>query len=74
MKRRKAKTVAELQLMRKKRGAARGEAHHNSKLTWEDVRLARELYEEHNVSIAELARKFDVHWNTMDAIVKYRAW
>ncbi len=37
-----------------------GEAHHWAKLTDHDVELACELHEVHGLSLAEVARKFDV--------------
>lgn len=53
----------------------RGELSGKAKLTWQKVTWAREMYEsEPNVSIASLARFFDVAYMTMNNVINNRTW
>lgn len=49
-----------------------GERHFAAKMTDEDVRLARELHEQHRLGYGTLAQKFDVAKSTMSDICRYR--
>jgi hypothetical protein len=51
----------------------RGENHPISKLTDESVRESRALSRS-GVSVTELARKFDVSWNTMKKVICRTTW
>lgn len=51
-----------------------GEDHPNSKLTWGEVDLMRQLHEEYGLSAAEIARKLECPWSTVRDVVYYRAW
>jgi len=44
------------------------------KLTVEDVRHMRKLYRGGHTSRAGLAKMYNVSWNCVDAVVKYRTW
>jgi len=60
----------------------RGTDHPLSKLTDDDIRLIREcvaererlINEARKLTNAELARKFDVHANTIGRVTQYRGW
>lgn len=54
-------------------GHACGERHYKSKLSDDDVRLMRELYEDHKVKPKQLAEKFDVSYHTVTGIIYYRS-
>ena len=49
-----------------------GEAHHRAKVSNEDVELMRQL-KEAGVTGAEIARKFEVNYNTVMSILNYRS-
>ena len=56
-------------------GYVRGQDHHNAKkagITDDDVDLIRELSESSNLSLSEIARKFECHKSTIRDIVNYR--
>lgn len=61
---------------------ARGEAHYNSKLTEDDVRLIRSLVAERNRLLCEankltgnkIAEKFDIHKSTVHKISSFGYW
>jgi len=50
-----------------------GEDHPSAKLTAEDVRLMRQLYAE-DISVADIAEKFEVSWATAYDAISYRTW
>ena len=50
----------------------RGEEHPKAKLSDDDVQLMRELHDDYGISVAEIARKFDVSYWTARDICKYR--
>lgn len=60
----------------------RGTDHPLSKLTDDDIRLIREcvaererlLSEARKLTNAELAKKFDVHFRTIDRVTSRRGW
>lgn len=51
-----------------------GESHPQAVLTWADVDLIRELHEEHGITVAELARKFECAYSTVRDVVEFRTW
>ena len=51
-----------------------GEAHHGTRLTWEQVRLIRRCYSTGVFSQPELARAFDTNQATVWAIVNHKTW
>lgn len=53
---------------------ARGERVGTSKLTADDVRLMRELHEEHGLSTRELGEKFEVSKSTAQKACSYAYW
>ncbi len=52
----------------------RGEDVHNSKLTWNDVRLIRQLYKQPFWSHRKLAAEFNVSRNCIREILKGNVW
>ena len=61
---------------------SRGTDHHNAKLTDDDIRLIldcvaereRLIAEARKLTNAELAKKFDVHFRTIDRVTSGRGW
>lgn len=52
-----------------KRKGMRGEGHGNSKLSDKDVTAIRNAYSK-NIIRSKIAKKFNVHWSTINRIVK----
>ena len=52
----------------------RGARHYRSYLTEQDVTLMRELHDEHDMTIREIAVKFDCPWSTARDIVTHKTW
>ena len=50
-----------------------GERHYRAKLTAEDVKLIRELYNE-KVTIRDIAEKFNVSHHTVHQAATYKTW
>lgn len=53
---------------------SRGEGHYNSKFTWEDVHLIRDLWQKRTMTQVDLAKKFGVRQATISAIVNNLSW
>lgn len=51
-----------------------GSANGNAKLTEDDVRLIRALYEQGGFTYYDIADKFDVHFETIRRVIKRRLW
>ena len=51
-----------------------GERHYRAKLTADDVRMMRELWERHGVSTRSLAEKFEVSQRAAFAAVSRITW
>lgn len=51
----------------------RGVKHWSAKLTDQDVRLIRTLHE-HGMQYSEIAKKFDVSWNTVYDVCQWKTW
>jgi DNA-binding CsgD family transcriptional regulator len=60
-------------MMRNLKGYRIGESHQHAKLTNYEVEMMRELHEKHGISCAEVARKFEINYNTCQGILKYRS-
>jgi group I intron endonuclease len=54
-------------------GIIGGERHHSSKLTVDDVRQIRELYQ-NDISLKNLSTQFGVTKSTIHKIIKYQIW
>ena len=54
--------------------AARGEAHHNAKLTWPEVNEIRRLYKPWVCTASDLAQRFRVSVPTIKMIVRGQNW
>lgn len=52
----------------------KGSNHHNAKLTEEDVKTMRRIYNEGNVTIKALANKYNIGATTARDILKNRTW
>lgn len=52
----------------------RGEAHHSSKLTADDVRAIRKRYSEGGVSYKDLAIVYGVQRTSIYDCIKFRSW
>lgn len=55
-------------------GRVIGESHPKAKLTWDDINLIRDCYEEHGMTQKLLAEKFEVGITTIHDIVRYKTW
>lgn len=51
-----------------------GEDHPNAKLTWDQVNMIRASFETGNVTLQELAERFNVTKQTISYIVKWQTW
>lgn len=52
----------------------KGSKHHKSKLTEDDVKEIREILKDKNVDRKEIAKKYNVSYNTINDIVARRTW
>ena len=52
----------------------KGEKNPKSVLTWEDVDCIRESFDNNLATRAELARKYNVNWTTINHVVKRTRW
>lgn len=52
----------------------KGERHHRTHLTWEDVRLIRKIRKEVRVSYREIGEQFDIDADTARDICRYVTW
>lgn len=58
---------------RTKKGYARGQDHCKAYIPDSDVLLMRELYETTNITMAEVARKFEYKYFTVVSILTYKS-
>lgn len=56
------------------RRKSRGDGHHKSKLTEADVRMIRDLHDNHGLSTRALASKFDVSQRAIFQVVSWISW
>lgn len=54
--------------------ARKGAEHHKARLTQEEVDQIRELYYDHHIGIAALARKWQIPEATISNVVHHRTW
>lgn len=59
---------------RDERNKSRGEKHHTAKLTADDVRLMRDLFDHHGLSTRDLAKKFEVSQKAAHKVVSRESW